>query len=371
MKKSLLLFISLLVFDSCVERIIFSIPDEDAKTLVVDGLITNQPGPYTVKISKTIKVDDSKPLGIPATVKKITLFDNLGQSEVLKEKEAGTYQTDPNGIQGVIGNEYYIRIETLDGNTFESVPEKIYPVGDIDSLYYQFESIQPVDAPTEYGYRVFVDAHNVPGDNDFIRWRFSGVFIANTEPKYKICPVNPPDGCIYCPLPCSGSDVGSQACTCCRCWVTQYEDKPTVNDRQITAQGEYTAIEVGYVPVNYYSFQEKYRVQVEQMSLSENAYNYWSSLRNQKDAINSLFQPISGQIKTNIIEKSQAAGIQGIFYATAISKKQIYLYPSTNKVFITPPKDCARPPREGAVGESCLLAFPGFGTSLEAPADWR
>ncbi len=117
--------------------------------------------------------------------------------------------------------------------------------------------------------------------------------------------------------------------------------------------------------------QEKYRVQVEQMSLSANAYNYWNSVRNQKDAINSLFQPITGQIKANISEQNQAASIQGIFYAAAISKKQLYLYPGTNKVYISPPKDCKRTPREGPVGESCLLAFPGFGTSTNPPSDWR
>ncbi len=369
MKKSLILIISLLILDSCVDRILFSIPDDFARTFVVEGSITNEPGPYTVKISKAIKVDDSRPLGVAASVKKITLFNNLGQSEVLQEKEIGTYQTRADGMQGVIGNEYYIRIETLDGDTFESAPEKIYPVGEIDSLYYQFETIQPRDEPTEYGYRVFVDAHNVPGDNEYIRWRFTGIFIANTEPRYKVCPTTDPP-CQYCPLPCSGALVGGQACTCCRCWVTQYEDKPTVND-QIASQGMYTAVEVGYVPVNYYSLQEKYRVQVEQMSLSANSYNYWSSIRNQKDAINSLFQPISGQIKTNLSEKNQAADIQGIFYAAAISKKQIYIYPGTNKVFINPPQDCKKQPREGPVGESCLLAFPGFGTSTDPPSDWR
>ncbi len=125
------------------------------------------------------------------------------------------------------------------------------------------------------------------------------------------------------------------------------------------------------MPVTYYTFMEKYRVQVEQMSLSGNAYRYFKSIREQQDATSSLFQPITGQIKTNISDINHTTQIQGIFYAAAITKKQIYLYPNTNKVYIMPPKDCKIPPREGPIGESCLLAFPGFGTSTEPPADWK
>ena len=365
MKKSLFLFIGLLVFDSCVDRIIYSLPEEYDQMLIVDGLITNEPGPYTVKLSKTISVNSSLPLGVPISAKRVTLFDNQGHSEILNEKEIGVYQTTPNGMQGVIGNEYHIRIEKMDGQIFESLPDKLYPVGEIDSLYYQFESFQPPTSPTEYGYRIFIDAHSYSNENEYIRWRFTGTFIADTEPQYKLCP----NGCNYCPLECSGALVGSQGCTCCRCWVTQYEDKPTVNDNQIISQGKYKAIEVGYVPVNFYTFMEKYRVQVEQMSLSENAYRYWKSVKAQKDAINSLFQPITGKIKTNISELSQTMEIQGIFYASAINRRQIYLSQATNKVFVQIPMDCMA--REGAMGQSCLLGFPGFGTSTEPPADWK
>ena len=52
MKKSLVLFVGLLLIDSCVDRITIDINEDFAKDLVVDGLITDEPGPYTVKISQ-------------------------------------------------------------------------------------------------------------------------------------------------------------------------------------------------------------------------------------------------------------------------------------------------------------------------------
>src|SRR6478609_10816652 len=229
--------------------------------LVVDGLFTNEPGPYTIKLTRAISVTSTFPLGVPASARRVTLFDNHGRSEILREKPVGTYQTRADGMQGIVGNEYHIRIETIGGEIFESIPDKINPVGEVDSIYYQFEAFQPPTSPTEYGYRIYVDAHGLASESEYIRWRFSGTFVANTEPKYFICPK---PGCEYCPLPCSGAEIGGQGCTCCRCWVTQYEDKPTLNDNQIVSHGKYTKVEVGFVPVTYYTFMEKYRVQVEQ-----------------------------------------------------------------------------------------------------------
>ncbi len=181
MKKSLILIITLLILDSCIDRIIYSLPEEYDQMLVVDGLITNEAGPYTVKLSKVINVNSTYPRGLPAYAKRITLFDNLGQSEILQEKGEGIYQTSANGMRGVIGNAYHIRVETHDGQMFESIPDRIHPVGEVDSVYYQFESFQPATSPTEYGYRIFIDAHNIPGDNDYVRWRFSGTFASHVD----------------------------------------------------------------------------------------------------------------------------------------------------------------------------------------------
>ncbi len=178
--KTLALFISLVVIGSYVDRISIPTPSEYSRNLIIDGLITNEPGPYTVKISQAMKIDAALPLGLPASVKKITLFDNAGNSEVLEEKDKGIYQTSPTGMQGVVGREYYIQVEANDGYVFESLPDKMNPVGQVDSIYYEFETRQPEDRPTEYGYRIFIDAHTTSGNDNFLRWKFTGTYVVET-----------------------------------------------------------------------------------------------------------------------------------------------------------------------------------------------
>lgn len=387
MRKTLALFISLVVIGSCVDRISIPIPSEYSRNLIIDGLITNEPGPYTVKISQAMKIDAALPLGLPASVKKITLFDNAGNSEVLEEKDKGIYQTSPTGMQGAVGREYYIQVEANDGYVFESLPDKMNPVGQVDSIYYEFETRQPEDRPTEYGYRIFIDAHTTSGNDNFLRWKFIGTYVVETLPQYKVG-----HGCVYGPLPCSGyafvdgvlkkgyafnpktnkvEYVIGLECTCCRCWVTPREDKPKVNDGQVSRNGKFNKVEVGFVPVNYYTFFEKYRIEIQQMSLSRAAFDYWKAVKSQKEGIGSLFQPITGKIPTNVFETDKKPVVDGIFYASAVTKKQIYLDKNTHRAELYVPKDCMRPPREGAVGESCLLAFPGqFATTVQ-PADWK
>ena len=391
MKNSLVLFVGLLLIDSCVDRIDIPINEDYTKDLVVDGLITDEPGPYTVKISQAIRIDASLPSGLPVSVKTVTMFDDAGNSEVLEQKNRGLYQTKVNGMRGAIGRTYYIRIETNDGYTIESLPDKMYPVGAVDSIYYEFESRQPEEAPTEYAYRIFIDAHSTAGNDNYLRWKFVGTYVVETLPQYKYCLADACNGA-YCPLDCSGyayvngelkkgyaynpktqkvEFVIGRECTCCRCWVTTPEDTPRVNNGEVSREGKFNKVYMGHVPVNYYTFFEKYRVEIIQMSLSRAAFDYWRSVKSQKEAVGSLFQPITGKIPSNLLEKTGSLAVQGIFSASAITKKQIYLDKNTHRAEIYVPKDCKRPPREGAVGEDCLFAFPGQITTRQKPLDWK
>ncbi len=388
MKKSGIVLISLLLAGSCIERINIPVPGSPSHILVIDGFITDQPGPYTVKLSSSMDIDDAAPLGYPVTVKKVTLFDNAGHSEVLQQSDRGIYQTLPNGMRGVVGREYFIRVETNDGKVIESLPDRMNPVGTVDSVYYEFESRQPEAAPTENGYRIFINAHDSQEGEHYLRWKFIGTYVVQTQPQYKLCEVSP---CLalYCPLKCSGYSyvngvlhegyafnpvtkkveyVIGLSCTCCRCWISPREDKPRVNNGQISANGVYHKVEVGYVPVNYYTFFEKYRVEIQQMSLSRAAFDYWKAIQQQKESVGNLFQPVTGKIPTNLYETGKTMEVQGIFYASAITKKQIYLDKNTNRLDLRVPVDCFA--REGPMGENCLLGFPGsYATNLR-PADW-
>ncbi len=370
MKKLPLLLLCLLSITSCIDRINIEVPDSYSSQLVVDGVITDEPGPYTVRLTKSVRVEKFLPLSQESVAKaRLTISDNVGNSEVLTEKEPGFYLTKAGGMQGVVGRAYSLRIETAEGKIYESEPDRMNPVGEVDSLYYQFESYLPINDQERYGFRFYVDSQS-PEEDAFLRLKFTRVFEIDAYPDLHIVGRCMPD-----PRPCGGriftefglKDVGE--CTCCKCWVTVNENQPYVSDNQFISGGKSKKIEVGFVPLEYFPFQlGKYRVEVKQMSLSRKAFDFWRIIQAQKEGVATLFQPPTGRIRGNIFATTGAEEVQGLFYASAVKKKQRYLtYTdfSFTKFSKIPFWGC----EVGRIAESCLLAYPN--SSNVKPADWK
>jgi hypothetical protein len=357
----ILLAITILI-DSCVDRIDFDAADS-ASQLVVDGQINDDPGPYTIKLSRTRKtLDFTSTKTVSAS--KVIISDNLGNSEVLKEVFAGTFQSSPTGIRGVVGREYTLRVETRDGNIFESSPEKIRPAGTVDSIYYTFERYQPLSGSPKYQFRIFVNTTGEPKGDNLYRWKFTGTYKVETHPEQQTTPAG--EARIPDPPACSGynkklEQVGP--CTCCTCWVNLINTLPKVSDSKLSSGAKFTDIEVGLVPVEYWTFFEKMQVQVEQISLSPIVFNFWKTVADQKEGASTLFQPAIGKAISNIRLKSGSGDAQGIFSAYSTSRKIIFLTPNDIPVGAS-----AIPGAPPSIPQSCLAAFPN--STNQKPITW-
>ena len=141
------------------------------------------------------------------------------------------------------------------------------------------------------------------------------------------------------------------------------DTNPKVSDNALVSNGNFKNVEVGIVPVEYWIFYEKVQVEVEQISLSAPAFNYWKTVADQKQGAASLFQPAIGKAVTNMRLVSGTQEAQGLFSAAASTKKYIFLDASNIPIgadFIP----SAPPP----IPESCLSTFP-FSTTVK-PATW-
>jgi hypothetical protein len=370
MKRASFLFLCCLIISSCIDRISIEIPDSYTSQLIVDGVITDEPGPYTVRLTKSVRVEKFLPLSQESVTGAIvTISDNEGNSEVLTEKEPGIYQTKKNGIQGVVGRAYSVQIKTAEGKTYESEADRMNPVGEVDSLYYRFESYLPINDKERYGFRFYVDSQS-PEEDAFLRLKFTRVFEIDAYPDLHII-----GRCIPDPRPCGGriftefgfKNVGE--CTCCKCWVTVNESQPYVSNNQFIAGRKSKKIEVGFVPLEYFPFQlGKYRVEVKQMSLSRKAFDFWRIIQAQKEGVATLFQPPTGRIRGNIFATNSSEEVLGLFYASATKKKQRYLtYKdfSFTKFYRIPSWDC----ENGKIAEDCRLAYPN--STTVKPDDWE
>lgn len=317
---------------ACVDRLNFDVGDVKDYALVVEGYVTNDPGPYEVRVSTTYDVDSTVVKRTGPPIKRLVLSDDAGNFEELKG-DTGIYRTSETGIQGTIGRAYKLTIELADGRIYESIPDTMKPTGVVEAIDEEIVQYKDAAGVTNHGFDVFFDAS--PGASTDFRfmWKVDMTYRIQTQPWDVLgkCPFGNSNNCLA-PLDCSGYIVVMnqlvylKPCTCCDCWISVEQDAPIVSDYGLMNKGTVKHLYAGRLPITWFTMNYGTHVVVEQYSLSQQAYEFWRKVRIQQDALNSLSQPVNGKIPGNWV---QTAGnekpVMGLFYASAVNRKSIHL----------------------------------------------
>ncbi|MBI1770748.1 MAG: DUF4249 family protein [Bacteroidetes bacterium] len=377
--------LSILLASACVDRLSLEINTEVSLGISIDGFISDQSGPYEIRIYSIFDIESKESMKTPVSAKSLIISDNKGNVETLQEIDAGIYQTSPSGIKGESGGIYKMKIELFDGRIYESLPDTILTPGSLDSLYLKFNETYNVVGQKEYNFDILFDASYDELTNNHFLWRFQGTFQAETHPE--LYPHPPPftgpgqcfwlreiSRCNYLP-PCSGyRNVGTDRlpeykkkydCTCCTCWYNLFNPYPILSD-ELTSGGKVTGVKAGTVPLNQWTLEHKIRLDLSQMSLTHNTFRYWKAIRDQEKATGNLFQPVSGRIPRNFIQLSGSSiPIEGLFFATSISRQVKYL----DRFLLPPNLASSISTDEPIFADDCRLLFPNSTNSK--PAFWK
>jgi hypothetical protein len=322
----------MLFSDACVEPLSVPIIRSERK-LVIDGLITNTPGPYKVKIFMSAYLNEEldQPRAVSGAVVKIT--DDLGNEEILTEEASGQYVTD-GSMQGEVGRKYRLDVQTTDGKTYQSEMEEIKSPGEVENVYFEFKanSINRNDLTLpQDAFWIYVDAKGTAGEKNLLRWRWTGTFQSLTFPHLRI----KRDGIneIPDPIPCSGyiapDGVLQQVapCTCCECWTPQYNRDVLISKNEFSTTTEFKKVLIGKVPVDKVYFLEKYHIGVEQLTLSEEVYDFWKLLESSKQGSENIFQPNAVKVKGNIrCLSDEDEEVFGIFSASSVVQNDVFIH---------------------------------------------
>lgn len=323
--RNIFLFV-ILVFVACKEEFPVVSPT-DEKILVIEGGITNNPGPYSIRLSTT------SPLIQPFQAQKspypdchITIFDNVGHAAVLTETDAGVYETSPDAIRGQPGLEYHIEIVTPEGKHYSSAPQIMTePIG-IDSVYADLTYEQNPDYPFGLpGYQFFVDTK--PGtENSYVLWKMEETYKYNADyPLYVLFLygnyfyMNRDYDTIQ-------SVLGLDYDTLYTCW----------NTRSVANffTGRFSGLNsdrIEHQPLHFVSTDSKklsikYSLLLQQYSLGKDAYYYWKNVEEQVSEDNYLYskQPynVAGNIE-NIDDSNEM--VLGYFTVAAVEQKRIFV----------------------------------------------
>ena len=106
MKNIFLIILSLFLVTSCEKEIDLDLEDQSG-SIVIEGNITDQDGPYYVKITKSVAFTQTNQYPVIENAI-VILNDDFGQSEALKYVGNGFYKT--NFIEGIPGHTYTLQI---------------------------------------------------------------------------------------------------------------------------------------------------------------------------------------------------------------------------------------------------------------------
>lgn len=294
--KYLVLFLTPLLFSGCVAKFIPEI-EEDRELLVVQGLLTNQNEPDTIKLSRSLPLGQ-KIDARPVTGSTVSISDDEGNSYTLSETNAGSYTTPPSFIR-TPGRFYTLHINS-GGLNYESFPMEMKPVPPIDSVYYEksviekpFQSFKGVDACD-----IFLDTHDPTGNCKFYRWDFSETWVFRL--LYEV-PNN-------------------------TCWIS--DNSHYVNVKSTAAFNESKVIRYPLIHISNLTdrLQTRYSILVNQYSINEDEFNYWEKISNIAVQVGSLYDIIPASVPSNIqCIENPGEKVLGYFSVSAKTSKRIYI----------------------------------------------
>ncbi|MBT1700262.1 DUF4249 family protein [Fulvivirgaceae bacterium PWU4] len=333
----------LLLSDGCIEPL--NITPAVLSKIVVDGLVTNEPGPYTVKLTYSGSTDKFSQDAPPVRGATITIVENGSIVRPLYETGNGVYQTSATW-QAQEGNTYEVRIITGADKEFRSVPQTLISAGSIDHIYTEFEedgfTFNDDGSGKMDAINILVDAKAATPDAGNLRWRFKGVYHARTYPELYYTVNNDTGERIPKPWPCSGyiggpgglSKIGP--CNCCECWPTELGSEVVLSNTQIVKDATYKKVSVHKIPVNSLRFMNLYRAEVEQLSLSPELYHYWKLVKIQQESAGSIFQPSAVRVRGNLYDTDDKEEVLGVFAVCGITRKAVYVDPSVVRTSLNP-----------------------------------
>ncbi|MBE0638972.1 MAG: DUF4249 domain-containing protein [Bacteroidales bacterium] len=302
----------LLTVSACEERFNPEIDPKYENTLVVEGEISNAPGPYSVKLSYSGSLESNQVT--PVTAAMVEIIDNLDNHEVLTETIPGTYMTNPEGIRGQEGRLYKIRISLPDGKTYNSDFQKLRTPPVIKSIDYEIEYQSDVNLPFDLGgYRFFANTEIPSGDTVYYLWKLTATY------KYAVDLIIRwmYDGQLH---PFTNFDSLRY------CWTTSRINSYYLFNNENLNISTLAKFPLHFVGTDVRDLSIRYSLLTEQLSISKEAYEFWSIVKEQNENVDDLYSKQPYQLRGNVYNADNInEPVLGYFMVAGKSENRIFV----------------------------------------------
>lgn len=317
-----LLFYLISLPESCVEPFT-SVLDEtnSAPLLVVDGQITNQEGPFRIRLSTSVPVN-SNSYPAPVSDADIKIYDDKGDLFNLRYAKDGWYETADKKLKGVPGYAYTLSITTGDGIQYESSPELMMDVPEIDSVYFEevkHTSFENGNTNVDTWLNILLDTHDPSGQTKY--WQF------NFQETWQVKMLT--DSVIVRHSPTDPSDYTLENITIdndhLNCWVTRPSTSINIATTVNSPADDIKRFLVQSLAPDEDKLHIRYSILVTQSAISKESYDFRKRLKDVNENLGSLYDIIPGQIFGNISCCDGSSKTLGYFSAVSLSSKRIFI----------------------------------------------
>jgi hypothetical protein len=337
------------LFWGCIDPYEVTIED-GPQLLTIEGMVTNGPGPHSVKLTRSDTYGSVfEGLIRPVAGATVIVRDEIGKVVFLKEdSENRGYYLTPSEFSAEVGRTYTLQIQLLEGKVYTSLPEKVAAVPEIQNISYQVERI-PIQGEINdaSGVQLIVDFEDPAGENNFYYWKKGeSVHVLETRPD------------LYTELPPSRAPAPKDCCAVCfRTEQTSNASIFIANDDNFN--GLNTRLAAGFIQDNGLRFVNTFRIDLEQYSISQEAYRFLRLAKQQSELSGSVFDPPPANIRGNIISLDNPDEVVlGYFMAAGETSKRIYI--SGADLDFRQPK--------GLITDDCRVVD---GAVVNPPMDWN
>ena len=318
--KQLLIMIAVLMFQSCVEEYWPELNEVHDRTLVVDGRISNEPGPYIVKLSQSISFQDSV---MQAEVgANVFIEDQNGNTEQLIETEPGVYKTNAS-FQAIIGTSYRLNVITAGQREIRSEFEEIKAVLGIESVDH-YEASEIIDATTAAaieGFQFTVTSELSDDPKTFLYYDLIETYEYRSDYPIQWYYNGTPD---YTNTYFFNTQLATPFhATLYDCWSTD-----TVREFYTVSTENFSEPKINEHPLHFIEFADDrlkhgYSVEVKQYSVTESAHKFLQSLHDQNTDQDQFYTSLPYQVQGNLSNVNDSTDvILGYFMAAGISESK-------------------------------------------------
>ena len=306
-----LIFLHSLLVIACIDEYM---PDLERyeHILVVDGMLTSEPGPHIVKLSLSSPLNQKDSNMVSGAI--LYIVDGDNNRIALKETAPGIYSTEPDDWAGKYGQKYKLEITTKDNIQYESEFQEMRSPESIDSIYGQIEfaSTQDVESPEQAVYQFYINNYNIISDTAYFLWLLEETYEYDAQKQV-----------LYIWDGNKINDVLNRD-TLRTCWKTEIIPSIYTATNEGLTEPELISFPLNKVIDGGLKMNFRYSLLVTQFSLNKESFKYWTDMKNQDDTQAGLYASQPYQINGNMYNISNKnEPVLGNFTVASIARKRV------------------------------------------------